>query len=162
MNNNSTDLFMNNKNFPIYNYFKIENNIKEFNQKLNLAYLSIGERTKYTDEYIFGLESASRNYDRAYRPFNSPSNEFFFTNKDNRIRFEGILLEKGLQILSNVETLKPNHRPLGMTNPTNQTLGTGTLFFTWNNISNTCPIVFWWEGHNWTGLFSLINRGIKK
>ena len=60
------------------------------------------------------------------------------------------------------ENPDPRKRPLGDTVKSHKTLGTGTLFFTWRNISNTCPIVFWWDvfGHNWTPLFSLKNRGI--
>jgi hypothetical protein len=157
---NSKDGFMNNKLFPIYSSFELENNIKNHNQKLNIAYLSTALKTKETDEYIFNLSLADRNYARAYRPLNNPNIELFFSNAVNRIRFESILFHKGLELLSQSAELKHNHRPLGMTNPTNQTFGTGTLFFTWTNISNTCPLVFWWEGHNWQGLFPLKNRGL--
>jgi hypothetical protein len=158
----SNKAFLDEKQFPIFSSYRIENNIMDFKQRVNLAYPIETIKCIDYDEFISRIESANRNFHLAYRKVNTPINETFFTNPINRIKFEKIILEKGLKILSSVETLKPNHRPLGMTNPSNQTFGTGTMFFTWRNISNTCPIVFWWEGHNWTGLFPLINRGIKK
>lgn len=154
------DGFTNPKLFPIYSIYQIENNLKGHNQKLNLAYPHISLKAKELDEFIFGLELGNWNYDRAYRPVNMPKQEVFFSSPENRIRFESIILNKGMEILNEVKSLESNQRPLGMTNPTNQTLGTGTIFFTWNNISNTCPIVFWWVGHNWKGLFPLNNRGL--
>jgi hypothetical protein len=97
----------------------------------------------------------------AYRKNNIPIKEQFFSSKSNRIRFENIMLMKGIELLGGVKKLKINHRPLGVTNPTKKIFGTGTLFFTWRNISNTTPIVFWWKitGSDWYPLFPLINRG---
>ena len=63
----------------------------------------------------------------------------------NRNKFEKIILDKGLELLQKVKKEKPDprKRPLGDTVKSHKTLGTGTLFFTWRNISNTCPIIFW-------------------
>jgi hypothetical protein len=57
--------------------------------------------------------------------------------------------------------VRPNIRPLGLINPTYRTFGLGTHFFTWRNIPNNSPLVFWWEvpGHNWIPLFPVMNRG---
>jgi hypothetical protein len=70
------------------------------------------------------------------------------------------LLKKGIEIINSINNISAEGlRPLGMTNPSYKTLGTGTHFFTWRNISNTCPLVFWWETNGWHPLFPVKNRG---
>ncbi|MBN1185368.1 MAG: hypothetical protein JXB49_23995 [Bacteroidales bacterium] len=126
--------------------------------KLNNVFpLKIGDVRRY-DEY---LESLSGTYQSqfAYRLENTPATEEFYTSKENRIRYETILLNKGLDILDNCMTNSPPVRPLGLTPPGYKTLGTGSHAFTWRNVSNTCPLVFWWEKNNWIPLFSVQNRG---
>jgi len=153
--------FLNIKDFPVFAYYYIQNNIKEYNQSLNLVY---PEKTKNEyDIYLNSLDQAIRQTDRGYRKQNQPSQETFFSSKENRVRLEQIFLDKGIEIISRIqdEESKRKHRPLGKTYPSYKTFGTGTLFFCWRNISNTCPIVFWWDNpaHNWRGLFPLQNRG---
>lgn len=153
--------FLDYKAFPIASHYTIENNIKEFNQRLNLVY---PEKSKNEyDVYIASLEYATRQTDKIYRKATQPSKETFFSSKESRNRLEQIFLDKGIEIIGKVqdEESKKKHRPLGLTYPSYKTFGTGTLFFTWRNISNTCPIVFWWDNaaHNWKGLFPLHNRG---
>ena len=147
--------------FPIKSFYTIENNLRGFNPKLNLVY---PEKSKNEyDAYLVSLETASLQSDKAYRKTTQPSQETFFSSKENRNRLEQIFLDKGIEIIAKIqdETTKNKHRPLGKTYPSYKTFGTGTLFFTWRNISNTCPIVFWWDNaaHNWKGLFPLHNRG---
>ena len=154
--------FLDGVKFPIASYYKIENNLKGFNPKLNLVY---PEKSKNEyDAYLVSLETATLQSDKAYRKGTQPSQESFFSSKENRNRLEQIFLDKGIEIISKIqdESIKHKHRPLGKTYPSYKTFGTGTLFFTWRNISNTCPIVFWWDvpAHNWKGLFPLHNRGI--
>jgi hypothetical protein len=105
--------------------------------------------------------NANRDEKYAFRPANRPGQETFFSTPANRKRFENILLHKGIELLGEAKNLEDNHRPLGMTNPSRKTLGTGTMFFTWRNISNTSPVVFWWEitGSDWYPLFKLLHRG---
>lgn len=158
---NEENYFLDLKAFPIASYYTIENNIKDFNPRLNLMY---PEKSKNDyDVYIAGLEHATRQADKAYRKITQPTKETFFTSKENRKRIEQIFLDKGIEILNKIQDVesKQKHRPLGLTYPSYKTFGTGTLFFTWRNISNTCPIVFWWDNpaHDWKGLFPLHNRG---
>lgn len=110
-------------------------------------------------DYLKGLKADQR-LERTYRPNNKPSVETFYSSMDARLRLERIFVDKGVEILSHVNSLKSNHRPLGVTYPSYKTFGTGTMFFTWRNISNTCPIVFWWNNHGWKPLFPLANRGL--
>lgn len=138
----------------------IENNPNGFSQKLNFAYPVQNQDTFVTD--YFNTLSASNHGDQAFRKTGTPVVETLFSTPGNRIRFENIILKKGIQLLQNTETLQANHRPLGATFPSYKTFGTGTLFFTWRNISNTCPIVFWWGAGGWLPLFPLKGRGQAK
>lgn len=137
----------------------VENHPTTPDQKFNCAYPCKENQPASVLDYQTQLE-ATRDGQYAFRNINRPENEGFFSSSANRIRFENILLHKGIELLQNAASLKPNQRPLGMTNPTKKTFGTGTLFFTWRNVSNTSPIVFWWHAAGWMPLFELTNRGI--
>ncbi|MDO6601659.1 phosphoribosyltransferase-like protein [Arenibacter palladensis] len=140
----------------------IENQVKWPTQNLNCLY-PIKEQSVAALEYLAKLEEV---YERvpAFRPANMPKNETFFSSPENRLRLESIFLEKGLELLAKIKSENPDKRkrPLGDTVRSHRTFGTGTLFFTWRNISNTCPLVFWWDvpGHDWTPLFCVKNRGL--
>lgn len=145
------------KKIKYLRYFPIENHPTKPGQKLNFAYPNVNQ-PQIVEDYLSGL-TAKYNGEHAYRKVNRPAIETFFSSPENRIRFENILLMKGIALLNNtVGTLKENHRPMGATTPSKKILGTGTMFFTWRNISNTTPIVFWWGAH-WYPLFPLSNRG---
>lgn len=154
------DLFMNKASFKVAGKFIIENNITEMGQKLNLIYPR--HTNDEFDEYLDSLNLDDKK--RAYRRDNQPLAEEFFTSPEHRERLETIFMRKGIDIIKMIQEdkLRLNHRPLGKTYPTYRTFGTGTMFFTWRNISNTCPIVLWWDNqaHNWKGLFPLYKRGI--
>lgn len=157
------DIFLNSTKFIVRCYYLIENNIKEHNQKLNLIYPQQTEDVHF-EVYLNSLIDKARNHkDKAFRSLSQPYQETFFSSKENRKRLETIFLEKGIEIINRIkdEQKRINHRPLGKTYPSYQTFGTGTMFFTWSNISNTCPIVLWWDNlaHNWKGLFPLNKRG---
>ena len=146
--------------------YVIENKLRpEFiaqRQKINCAY-PIDKQSSKISEYIGKLNVNNPSSPPTFRPEHLPLEETFFSSQENRNKFEKIILDKGLELLQKVkkENPDPRKRPLGDTVKSHKTLGTGTLFFTWRNISNTCPIVFWWDvpSHNWTPLFSLKNRG---
>lgn len=143
-------------------YYLVENRMNP-SEKLNCAY-PIDTRSSKIIEYIKNLNTDYSKSPPTFRLEDLPSKETFFSSKENRNKFEKIILDKGLELLQKVKKENPDSRkrPLGDTVKSYKTLGTGTLFFTWRNISNTCPIVFWWDvsGHNWIPLFSLKNRGI--
>ena len=96
---------------------------------------------------------------RAFRPENTPIVETLFSSREARGRLEQLFIDKGITILDSVVSLGSNQRPLGMTPPSHRTFGMGTLFFTWRNIPNNAPIVFWWNNNGWLPLFPLKNRG---
>ena len=146
------------KKVLFYSDYKVENHPKFQNQQLNFAY-PISNQPQNVLNYFDNLP-ASTKANVAFRNPILPSKETFFSTPENRIRFENILLSKGVELLSKANNLKPNHRPLGATFPSYKTLGTGTLFFTWSNVSNTCPIIFWWKAGGWKPLFPLRGRGL--
>ncbi len=140
--------------------YEIQNHAKFNNQKLNIAKPVKGHSLKING-YLENL-SATKYEDYAYRKTNAPVTEQFFTSADNRIKFENVLTEKGIDIINMIQgEVKTNIRPLGLINPQYKIFGLGTHFFTWRNIPNNSPLVYWWEvnGHNWKPLFSVANRG---
>lgn len=140
-----------------YNY-EIENHRGFPNQRYNFAFPI---ESKEGTDYFNTLNTTGKEV-RAFRKEALPQKETFFSNAENRNRFENIILCKGIELLAKANQLQINHRPLGVTSPSHRTMGTGTLFFTWRNISNTTPIVFWWAASGWYPLFELINRGNKR
>ncbi|MDM1556105.1 phosphoribosyltransferase-like protein [Chryseobacterium sp. RRHN12] len=143
-----------------YLNYEIENHAKYSDQKLNVAKPVKGNNTKI-NSYLENL-SADKHEDYAYRRMNTPVNETFFTNSENRIKYENIITEKGIDIIDMIAgEVKPNLRPLGLINPAYKIFGLGTHFFTWRNIPNNCPLVYWWQvpGHDWIPLFPVANRG---
>ncbi|MNU16907.1 hypothetical protein D3C71_50810 [compost metagenome] len=140
--------------------YEIQNHGMFNNQKLNVAKPVKGNNTKING-YLEGL-AATKYESYAYRKNTDPATETFFTSPQNRIQFENILIEKGIDIIGMIKgDIKPNLRPLGLINPQYKIFGLGTHFFTWRNIPNNSPLVYWWEvdGHNWQPLFSVANRG---
>jgi hypothetical protein len=111
--------------------------------------------TKLVDEYSKGKYVSPEEY---YRPEKLPTEEKFFSSKENRQRFENILLNKGIEILSKANTNLKNMRALGYSLPSFKDLGFGALCFTWRNVPNNTPLVFWYSGGGFTPLFN-VNRG---
>jgi hypothetical protein len=137
----------------MHNYL-VENHAKFSNQAYNNAF-PIQTQPIHVQSYLSNL-SAEKYESYAYRNENTPVAENFFSSKGNRIKYENIILKKGLHIISMIQDEpKPNVRPLGLINPAYKTFGLGTHFITWRNIPNNCPLVYWWEvpGHNWLPLF---------
>lgn len=141
-----------------YWFYEVQNNLKDFNQSLNHM-LPVKDNSPIINNYLNSLDAIA-NADRAYRQANQPSNEKLFSSAISRNRLETLFLIKGIEMLSQVGELKVKQiRPLGYTIKSHKTFGLGTLFFTYRNIPNNCPIVFWWKSNSWKPLFILKNRG---
>ena len=140
-------------------FYLVENNLKGHSPALNLA-LPIDHQLPEVGIYLNTLDEANTNADRAFRKAHEPAADKLFSSAMNRDRLETIFLKKGIEILGRVHNLTVKSiRPLGYTIKSHKTLGLGTLFFTYRNIPNNCPIVFWWGNNNWRPLFVLKNRG---
>lgn len=71
-----------------------------------------------------------------------PLMETLFTSKANRDIVEKAFFEKGVYIKSLSTTSKEKMYPMGFDN--NKTTGFGSVFITYRNIANNCPLVLWW------------------
>lgn len=133
--------------------YEIQNHLKWANQSLNIA-IPVKDQPEDVKNYLSTL-TAVKYEEYAYREINNPVKETFFTSPENRIRYENNLLKKGLEIISKIDNPSEGLRPLGMINPRYKTFGLGTHFFTWRNIPNNSPLVFWWDipEHGWKPLF---------
>lgn len=136
--------------------YRIENNTKEYAPKLNIAMPIKNYLSQSAREYFDALQADEKYSKYGFRNENVPSQEDFFSSKENRIKYENILVNKGIELLSATSYVGDYTRPLGLVNPKYKTLGMGTHFFTWRNVPNNCPIVFWWEvsGCSWIPLFT--------
>jgi hypothetical protein len=88
-----------------------------------------------------------------YRTADISTAEDFYSSHDNRIRLENILLNKGVEILNKAAVKKGNVRPLGYSLPAYKDFGFGALLFTWRNVPNNTPLVFWYSGGVFSPLF---------
>ncbi len=161
MSNDYGEDFVN--NIKWWRFYTIENNPKinlfNPNPTFNHVYPIKDDSQPEHENYLDSLIWANSNEDYAYRDPNLPIVENFYSSKENRIRYEHIILNKGIEIINRINTPKKNERPLGITLPSYKTFGLGSHTFTWRNISNTCPLVFWWGFNDWFPLFPVKNRG---
>lgn len=77
----------------------------------------------------------------------------FYTNKLDGQRYENILLEMGVDILRRGSIRNFNMKPLGYSLPSYKDFGLGVLAFTWRNVPNNAPLVFWYSSNGFFPLF---------
>lgn len=150
------------KSIHFYSVAKVDNLPYTYESHENPNFNNIYPIKSITgEEFLEKLEiNLNEKYDKlynkkyAFRNPKYPIKETFFSTKENRNRFEQIILEKGIEIYNSINEISTvSIRPLGFCPPSYQTLGTGSLYITWRNISNTCPLVFWWDINGWNPLF---------
>ena len=149
-------------NHRMYRLVEVDNS-DNFNSKLDLAFpLEEGQpesTINYRNQIITQVDNYTdgkgygRSNEEFYRPAGRPQSEKFFTSVENRQRFERIVLQKGIEILNNANANIPNMRALGYSLPSQKNFGFGTLCFTWRNIANNAPLVFWYKGGRFIPLF---------
>ena len=79
---------------------------------------------------------------RVFRPDRVPMSETLFSSPAARDIVERVFLKKGAYIVSLSDNPKAEMRPLGYEYL--ESLGFGSLFVTYRNIANNCPLVLWW------------------
>lgn len=96
------------------------------------------------DPYIINLRAtcSQNNWPDPFRNPNLPARETLFSSPQNRRVVEQAFLQKGIQLVTNIQKPAPSMRPLGYMKL--QTLGFGTFLATYRNIANNCPLVLWW------------------
>ncbi|OGU11404.1 MAG: hypothetical protein A2X61_07670 [Ignavibacteria bacterium GWB2_35_12] len=134
-------------------YFKlIENDFNNNNSKLDFLFPIKDNQQQNILDY-----SASLNVENdigVYRDPSRPATETLFSSKENRIRFENIMLQQGMRLyeLAGVNR-NTRMRPLGYGLSSHKNFGFGTLCFSYRNVPFNTPLVFWYSSHNWHPLF---------
>lgn len=116
--------------------------IKKYQKRIN----------KEVDSYLED-KSFQNVTEHFYRHEKRPTNETFFSNSKRRNLVENAFLLKGIEILSTANTKKENVRALGYALPSVRSFGFGTLCFTWRNVPNNTPLVFWYSVGSFRPLF---------
>jgi hypothetical protein len=97
------------------------------------------------DSYVSHLYQQlqyGRGPEHLFRYAIEPYEETLFSSLEARRTVERAFLKKGAHIIRACKNPAHSMRPLGfMPLPS---LGFGTLFVTYRNIANNCPLVFWW------------------
>ncbi len=98
--------------------------------------------------YLKDIENESKNSpEKKIRLFRENSyTGGIYTSEKNRSVFEQELMTAGLKIIGFSENQKTFIRPMGYDNRIS--FGFGAFFATYLNISNNCPIAFWWGDAN--------------
>jgi hypothetical protein len=145
-----------------YRLIEVENDLGT-NSKLDFIFPIQFSNDKLIIDYQNKIDNDVNNYCKSkninppaqefYRNPTYPTNENFFSNPKNRNRFEKIILKKGIEILNNANTNIPNMRSLGYELPSRKNFGFGTLTFTYRNVPNNTPLVFWYSGGGFFPLF---------
>lgn len=141
--------------------FNIENDFDNTNSKLNFIFPKESVKDGYIAECQKQIEEKIKNlgYHKneiiKYRQEGKPADEIFFTSKENRERFEKIILTKSIEVYYRSDKMRnePRPKPLGYGLYTDMSFGFGTLIFTWRNVPFNVPLVFWYPYHNWKPLF---------
>ncbi|MEM5808296.1 MAG: hypothetical protein QW818_04175 [Candidatus Aenigmatarchaeota archaeon] len=150
-------------NHIMYRLIEIENGIAH-NSKIDLIYpLENGQPQdviNYKNEIIQLVDTHTQQYNKTspeefYRPAGLPANEQFFTSAQNRAIVENAFLQKGIEILRNSNPNNRNMRALGYSIPSLKNFGFGALCFTWRNVPNNAPLVFWYSGGGFIPLFKV-------
>lgn len=142
---------------------EIDNKFNEVSSKLQFIYpiedVEDDLVTKCKQQIIDKIDAFcdQKGYDQPtehfYRSELTPEKETFFSNPENRKRFEKVILKKSIEIynLANSEELRM--RPLGYGLNTDKSFGFGTLLFSWRNVPFNTPLIFWYEHKGWNPLF---------
>ena len=106
----------------------------------------------YVDQYMAHLEELKASSGRSgieFRKGYSDGESELFTSGYNRYVLEQALMKKGAYICSLSENGNEKMKPMGYKHDIS--LGFGAFFATDYNISNNCPLAFWWGSTEKTG-----------
>ncbi|MVN79205.1 hypothetical protein GO988_22975 [Hymenobacter sp. HMF4947] len=149
----------------MYRAVEIDNCI-EAKSKIDLI-MPVEESDKliidYKNNTVLTVNEYNKRYDKTspeefYRPDTIPVTEGFFTSPENRKIVERAFLRKGIEILNAANVNNKNMRALGYSIPSRKNFGFGALCFTWRNVPNNAPLVFWYLGGGFIPLFK-VRRG---
>ena len=133
------------------NRFLDDNNLKPIQGLDDVITSYRNEVIKHADDYA--NEHNFSPYEHDFYRSKEEIETDLFTSEQSRERLENIFLKKGIEILQVVSVHKHNVRPLGYSQPSTKNYGFGALFFTWRNVPNNTPLVFWYRGGGFEPLF---------
>jgi hypothetical protein len=134
----------------IWRAVEVDNDRANAGSQLDFVFPTRGDQPAAVIQYAQALAAPEA---EVFRVAGRPADEGFFSSPVARSQFENILLKKGLELIAAVANPIPNMRPLGYTLPSQRNLGFGALCFTWRNVPNNTPLVFWYEAGGWMPLF---------
>ena len=138
------------RNLVLWHGILVENDAGRAGAALDFAFPRRAGQPPEVEQYAAGLGVP---VEQVFRPDALPREERLFTSPAGRDQFERAVLAKGLEMLAAAATRKENIRPLGFTLPSHKTLGFGALCFTWRNVPNNSPLVFWYDSPIFKPLF---------
>lgn len=127
------------------------------------------QHTQYADvvaEYWQRTGQAELDLGAYCRPRGSPATENLCSSPERRTIYERALLEAGSRIVVAAKNPAPSMRPLGYEKLVS--LGFGSVFVSYRNISNNCPLALWYgnpsypQGHPLGAWYPLIPRRVNK
>lgn len=95
----------------------------------------------YITEFNLSIDW-SNSWSPLFCPTRSASSKTIFSSLEARRTIEKAFLLKGIDLINRSQSHAKSIRPLGYM-PL-RSLGFGTLFITYRNIANNCPLVLWW------------------
>ena len=139
--------------YKAYAFKEIENDFGNTNSKLDYLFPTKDNQPQNILNYSTSLNTP--NDSGIYRVSTRPTTETFFSSKENRIRFENIMLQQSMKLYELAGgSRNVRMRPLGYGLTSHKNLGFGTLCFTYRNVPFNTPLVFWYSCHNnWLSLF---------
>jgi hypothetical protein len=144
-NNQIKDLCSNKKiKYYFWRLKEINNNI--FGDQVDICWPANVEYSDDVYDFIDNLDEKRTDKQREnislLRDINKQLNSELFSNSHNRAILEREFLEKGVYIYNLIENPNDSMKPMGY--DYNHSLGFGSMFITYRNIANNCPIVLWW------------------
>ncbi len=103
------------------------------------------------DVEVYGKYLASLGFAPELRSPGNPGRSRIFRNDEEKVLLEQAFLVRGCQIRREQSSLPDNLRPLGYHNLS--CLGFGSMFVTYRNCPNNCPLPFWVEQKEFPALF---------
>lgn len=129
-----------------YKMHEYNNDIKENKPPYDILWPQYIDNDEYVNNYIKKMEEQKLSEEKGGIGFRNSCKQGkeseLFTCTQNRIVFEKALLKKGAYICSLSKNGNEKMKPMGYSQGIS--LGFGAFFATYYNISNNCPLVFWW------------------
>ncbi|WP_418748108.1 hypothetical protein [Frisingicoccus sp.] len=140
------------KNISVIFTYAHRYNNKFYKYPLDILWPQKVENDEYVDAYLNVMEEQKVRLKKGGLGFRKEpiyrGESRLFTGTENRVLFEKALLKRGAYICSLPANGNDRMKPMGY--DTGISLGFGAFFVTDYNISNNCPLAFWWGNLNYS------------